>query len=73
MNERGDVVGGTTDADGVTHAMVWDRHGRPHELPGTPGAVGAVARDITDSRVVMGQVSTADFRHIAVVWRPRSR
>jgi hypothetical protein len=73
MNNRGDVVGWTTGAEWTTRATVWDRHGRAHQLDGTPGAVDATGFDITDSRVVMGQVRTGNSRIIPVLWRPRSR
>lgn len=57
LNERGDVVGVTTDANGVRRATLWPAGGKPVDL-GAPGPSEAVA--VNDRGDVVGWSSADD-------------
>ncbi|MFD1147273.1 hypothetical protein [Saccharothrix hoggarensis] len=65
LNERGDVVGWTTDANGVRRATLWPLGGKPVDL-GVPGPSEAVA--VNDRGDVIGWTSSAGSPR-AFLWR----
>lgn len=68
INQRGEVVGWSTGADGSTHAFVYTDAGMV-ALPGLAGRARTIARDINDSGDVVGTANAGgvDLGH-AVLW-----
>ena len=62
MNNRGEIVGFLTGADpaGSSHAVRWDRHGRPTDLGTLDNGSGSRALAINDHGLVIGQSGTPD-------------
>ena len=55
LNDRGQIVGAATTADGVSHAFRWDpRSGRMADLGVLPGHVVSFARDVNELGQVVG-------------------
>lgn len=71
LNDRGQVVGQSTTADGRVHAFLWD-NGVMRDLS-EPGDLASEAQAITNSGVIAGYVSEADayggVDPSVVVWR----
>lgn len=53
IDQRGDVAGFSSGADGITHAVLWPSGGAPVDL--TPTASFGLALDVSDSGYVVGQ------------------
>ena len=67
MNERGDVAGSASDAQGVEHAVHW-RHGRPVDR-GVPASYGgAYARGINERGDLVGAAYGAEIS-TPWIWR----
>lgn len=70
VNDWGDVVGVSSQNDGVGRATLWDRRGHRVELAGLPGGGSTHAGAITNTGIVTGNDVAADGRPRLVVWRP---
>ncbi len=66
INNRGDVVGVSTDATGATHAVLW-RNGRIADL-GTLGGVSSEPLAINARGQVVGISTTASGEAHAFLW-----
>jgi probable HAF family extracellular repeat protein len=69
INEAGDVVGVSYDADGTGHAVLW-RRGRTIDL-GVPPGGSSRALDVNDRGQILGEITYADGATRAAVWTVR--
>ncbi len=77
-NDNGDVVGGSGLCANVVlpgaipptapHAVIWDKNGNPTQVPAFPGAVAMVPTAITNSGVVVGNMSFEDGTNHVFRW-----
>jgi probable HAF family extracellular repeat protein len=65
INDRGQIAGTVTFADGSQEAVMWERRGRMTELGFLPGGNVSSANDINDRGQVVGSAGPGDQ---AVIW-----
>jgi probable HAF family extracellular repeat protein len=74
INDRGDVDGTATTADGLTRAYLWTKEsGQPHNLgslhPDDPLVVATCCNTVNNYRQVVGFVLDANFNSYAFLWQ----
>ena len=68
MNNRGQVVGITNDANEANHAFLWDKNEGLKDLGDLPGGNNSQANWINDAGEIVGGSDATNFFH-AVLWR----
>jgi probable HAF family extracellular repeat protein len=65
INHRGQIVGASGSASGLSHAVLWD-HGRINDLD--PSGAFSDASDINERGQIVGSGQTASFETHAMLW-----
>ncbi|MEO7138446.1 MAG: hypothetical protein ABI037_12075 [Gemmatimonadales bacterium] len=71
INERGEITGGSSDADGLFQAFLWSPRRGMQPLGAFAGGV-AVGYSVNRHQVVVGESADQDFRFLPFVWTKRT-